>query len=894
MVGARTSSSLAEGSNSPPRRLRSCNRRGGYLHGAEDPGRTAAFCLVVVGIVVLGAGALQIQVTGPASHTASGAAAERSTLVTGDGLAGSAQTTNNTPPTGPGVFRSTAAPNHQLRYRSEPHASVFSGYADPTGVAFDSLNGYLYVASAEARSVYVVNGSTGALVAQIANPATPTTTTNYTQTVEFDPFNGDIYVANTNDSEAGGAPGDSITVINGTANTVASVITVGLAPTGFAVNPVDGALYVGSDTYYNSTSGWNWGSNLTVINGSTNSITTVLTVPPANPCKSPISLAYDPRNGWLYAAESWGHQSYGWVCVINTTTNSFTTTVPVGGQVSQVLYDPASGTIFAATIGQNDSGTRLYVLGGTNGTSVLANLSLPFNGVPREFPVDPALGYDGQTGDVLVAGSNWNSDGSPNATEALVFNNATFEGLFHAGEDAPWGAPGMSYDPVTDTLYLTNPASGSLSLVTAQTVLQPVVTPPTGVLELGGAGVAFTATDRCFGGSCSSAPSLTWTVNRVSGGGSGQLGHFNTTAGSHVLFTPASSGTGLINVTAEVGSDQEVDSVPLAIYSKLVAALYPGPISTDVNSTVHFRVNVSGGVAPYSFVYSESASLAGCHFNNTPDFYCTPTGAGNFSVTANVTDSVGFHAVAATPLVRVGPELFVQLTASSLTPLLGQTVAFVTNVSGGQSPYSFNYSGFPPGCVSVNESAVGCLPTQSGHYNVTVRVTDRDNVTLDSTLGIRVIFDFNVVVPTNVSAGSPFTISVNTNESFSNGTAAVPAGGYGNFTYNYTGLPPGCASEDSSSLTCTTNVEGLYHITVSVHDQVGDHNSHTVTVSVGPPKPASPNSGVLALFSGATGYAIVGAIVAIALILAVVLVTRSRRRGCGPTPNEDSSSKPPP
>ena len=225
---------------------------------------------------------------------------------------------------------------------------------------------------------------------------------------------------------------------------------------------------------------------------------------------------------------------------------------------------------------------------------------------------------------------------------------------------------------------------------------------------------------------------------------------------------------------------------------------------------------------------------------------------------------------------------------------MGQTEAFVTNATGGAGPYNYSYSGFPPGCVSEDKAAVGCLPTQADFYNITVHVRDQNGVTVTSNVTVHVIFDFNVVVPTNTSAGSPFTISVNTNETFSGGTAFAPAGGFGAFTYNYTGLPPGCSSQDASSITCTPTQVGTYHITVSVHDQVGDHQTHTVVVNVG----SAQSSGISSLFSGTTGYAVIGAIVAVVAIAAGVILLRSRRKGKEPTipttrpPNSSEQSAP--
>jgi YVTN family beta-propeller protein len=63
----------------------------------------------------------------------------------------------------------------------------------PAGVAYDSSNGYVYVANAGSKSVSVISGATNKVIANIAVGSAP-------DGVVYDPSNGYVYVANSNSS----------------------------------------------------------------------------------------------------------------------------------------------------------------------------------------------------------------------------------------------------------------------------------------------------------------------------------------------------------------------------------------------------------------------------------------------------------------------------------------------------------------------------------------------------------------------------------------------------------------------------------------------------------------------------------------------------------------------
>ena len=183
----------------------------------------------------------------------------------------------------------------------------------PEGIAYDSSNGYIYVADSGSGTVSVIDGANNTVIANIPVGAAPAW-------VAYDPSNGYIYVTN----YASG----TVSVIDGA--TVIANIPVGAAPWGVAYDPSNGYIYVA-----------NAGSNtVSVINGAT--VIANITVG-----SKPAGVAYDPSNGYIYVTSG-----SGTVSVINGTT--VIANITVGLWPEGIAYDSSNGYIYVANF---DSGT---------------------------------------------------------------------------------------------------------------------------------------------------------------------------------------------------------------------------------------------------------------------------------------------------------------------------------------------------------------------------------------------------------------------------------------------------------------------------------------------------------------------------------------------------------
>ena len=778
--------------------------------------------------------------------------------------------------------------------------------SEPIGAAYDDGNGDVYVTSY--LHVSVINGSTNKVVATI-------NTGTYPHGAAYG--NGDVYVANFDFS--------SVSVINGSTNNVVATVDVGTEPTGVAYDRGNGYIYV-----------TNWGSNnVTAI--LTNLSVATQPTSALGPAWLNVSFKSNPFAGsWNYTAWSWsfgdGNHSvlqnpvhtymkpgnYQAKVTVTDSSGAKATSIAIWINVThplpfQVMMVPSQSSIAVGqTVWYNVSAN----LGGVLPLSFKWNATPLYAGcvasnssfvvatcTPTRPNIVVSLGvvevtdlygatYNHTVGNVTVsslAATLSVSKTSVSVGQPVIFNTSTSgdADTLSYGYTSPPTAGCAAYNGPSITCIPQKPG-GSFTVnvtVTDQygntwNATSPLVTVVAGSVSLGssatsvevGQSVQFDSTIASIGSGVTYAYTAPVAAGCIS----------SSTA--TVICTPQKPGwsfTVNVTVTDLYGNTWRTSS-PMVSTGTLTASIATSRTAVDVNESLTLTTQTTGDLAPLAFAYT-SPALAGCAASTGASVVCVPKSTGAFSVTVQVVDSYGNTWSVTSGSVKVYPALEVSLTVSSSTPLLAQTVAFVANASGGNPAYNYTYLGLPYGCYSEDKSSIGCLPTQSDWYNITVVVKDLNNGTAEAMVTMHVIFDFNVVIPASTPVGKQLTIMVNTNETFNgsaiNKSALIhPEGGYGTFTYAYSGLPPGCTSADVALLTCTPTLAGKYSVTVSVHDQAGDHQTHTVLVNI---VPASGLGGVLGSIWGSP-YAMAGIVAgAIAIIAGVVLFLRKKRSKMG-------------
>jgi PKD domain len=249
------------------------------------------------------------------------------------------------------------------------------------------------------------------------------------------------------------------------------------------------------------------------------------------------------------------------------------------------------------------------------------------------------------------------------------------------------------------------------------------------------------------------------------------------------------------------------------------------PTSVDIEQTVTFTVQVTGGSGVYT--YRWMSLPPGCSSMSLATISCRPTATGTFLVTANVTDSNGFSVISGVLSVTVYSDpVLTSFTASSSKLDIGQTITFTAAASGGSGNLSFAYYSLPTGCDTANSTSLSCTPTTTGTYRVILTVTDSNGFTVS---GGRI----TIVVspdPTSTIVALPLSIDLGQSLTFT----VTTSGGTGPFSYTYVTSSLGCAGLASPSFSCTPSTIGNYTVEASVTDATGQISIAYISVKVSP------------------------------------------------------------
>jgi outer membrane protein assembly factor BamB len=289
-------------------------------------------------------------------------------------------------------------------------------------------------------------------------------------------------------------------------------------------------------------------------------------------------------------------------------------------------------------------------------------------------------------------------------------------------------------------------------------------------------------------------------------------------------FTPTSAGSYVVyvNLTDALGHFATSGTVQVTVNLQPSVSVLPASGTLDVGQSQLFTSNVSGGTPPYSYQwYLNSAAVSGAASSN---WTFTPASAGSYTVYLNVTDSVGAVATSGTVPVTVNGPLSVSIAPSSATMDVGQQKLFTSTVSGGTSPFMYQWYANDVAASGATNAAWAFTPSSSGTYNVYVNVTDNVRFKAKSNIA-------NVVVNPALSVSvSPSAVVMDVNQSqlF---TSSV-TGGTWPYTYQWYLNGTSVSGATDTMWNFTLASAGNYTIYVGVNDGAGAQaTSNTATVN---------------------------------------------------------------
>ncbi|MUV04669.1 T9SS type A sorting domain-containing protein [Flavobacterium rakeshii] len=255
------------------------------------------------------------------------------------------------------------------------------------------------------------------------------------------------------------------------------------------------------------------------------------------------------------------------------------------------------------------------------------------------------------------------------------------------------------------------------------------------------------------------------------------------------------AGTYPVNVTDANGCTATA-SITITEPAVLAASGVATNVSCNGGSNGTVDLTVTGGTAPYTYVWSNTAV--------TEDL--TGLSAGTYDVT--VTDALGCTATAS---VTVTEPTVLTANISSQTNVGcngGTTGAATVTAAGGTTNYTYSWA--PSGGTAATATGLA-----AGTYTVTVTDANGCTATASVTITEPTLLTASAVVNTNVSCNGG-----------SNGSATVTAAG-GTTNYTYSWAPSG-----GTAATATGLAAGTYTVTVT------DANGCTATASVTITQPA--------------------------------------------------------
>jgi outer membrane protein assembly factor BamB len=290
------------------------------------------------------------------------------------------------------------------------------------------------------------------------------------------------------------------------------------------------------------------------------------------------------------------------------------------------------------------------------------------------------------------------------------------------------------------------------------------------------------------------------------------------TTGADVDSSPAIFG-GVVFVASEDSKVYAFGQLPLS------ASILPSVVVLDVGQSRLFTSSATGGTSPYSYRwYVNGTAVSGA---TNPTWTFTPTSAASYSVYLKVTDSASAIATSNTVQVTANGPLSITIAPSSSTIGTAQSQLFTSTISGGTSPFAYQWYLNGTAVPSATSSTWTFSPSSTGSYSIYANVTDN--------AGFRAKSNIATVTVTSVSVTiSPTSVTMNVGQSqlF---TSSV-SGGSSPYSYRWYLNGTQVSGATSSSWTFTPSSAGSYTVYVKVTDSVlvqATSNTATATVTAG-------------------------------------------------------------
>lgn len=281
-------------------------------------------------------------------------------------------------------------------------------------------------------------------------------------------------------------------------------------------------------------------------------------------------------------------------------------------------------------------------------------------------------------------------------------------------------APSSITSPQSVTVTATSAADTTKTASATVTLNPPGLTINTTSLPLGVTNTPYSATLAATGGTTP----YNWTLS------SGQLPPGVALSMPTGAFSGMPTAAGTYNMTVQV-TDAAGHMASVALTVLISAGLTVTSLSLPngtTGSAYTATLTAAGGTAPYTLVLASGQLPPGINLASSGSLSGTPTTAGAYTFSAQVTDSLGATATASLGITISAPSP-VNITNSDLpNGTVGTAYSATLTATGGNPPYTWSIAGGAlPAGLTLNSStgAIAGSPTAVGWSNFfTIQVKD--------------------------------------------------------------------------------------------------------------------------------------------------------------------------
>jgi len=275
--------------------------------------------------------------------------------------------------------------------------------------------------------------------------------------------------------------------------------------------------------------------------------------------------------------------------------------------------------------------------------------------------------------------------------------------------------------------------------------------------------------------------------------------------------TPTANGTSSFTVKVTDADGQSATEATSLTVSDGVHTTFAAPAGAEVQTAYTDTLTAAGGTAPYTWSVNSGSLPPGITLSSAGVLAGTPTTAGSYPFTVNVTDQDG--GVATTPIMLV---VVARPTLNFAAPPSGEIHAAYSDTLiavGGTGPYTWSVSSgtLPAGITLSSAGVLAGTPTATGTASFTVKVTDANSQSATQATTLTVVSGplLSFPTPSDGEIGAAYSDTL------------TASGGTGPYTWSLTSgtLPAGITLNSATgTLSGTPAATGVSSVTVKVTD----------------------------------------------------------------------------